>query len=219
MNTAKRYSLVIFDWDGTIADSVAQIVFALKQSIAELGLPERSSDKLRDIIGLGLEDALMRLFPEMPLEQSLGLAERYRHHYFLNAEQPLHCFDGMTDLLDALQADDRKIAISTGKSRRGLDMALKKTGLGHYFHATRCADESHSKPNPAMIHELLKELWIDPEDAVMIGDSEYDLQMAENAGIASIGVTWGVHAREHQSQFNPFAIVDTAAELRSILAA
>lgn len=195
-NTSFNYDLVIFDWDGTIVDSAAQIVTAMQGAIGELNLPERTDQQIAELIGLGLDDAIGRLFPELPTENVLQMLDGYRRHYGHAIDNPAPIFAGMTELLDELVAQGRTVAVATGKSRKGLDRSLRDTGLGDRFNLTRCADETASKPSPLMLQEILQETGISHAQAVMIGDTEYDMQMATQINMPAIGVAWGVHTSE-----------------------
>lgn len=194
--TAFNYDLVIFDWDGTIVDSAAQIVMAMQGAIGELELPARTDQQIAELIGLGLDDAIGRLFPELPTENVLKMLDGYRRHYGHAIDNPAPIFTGMVELLDDLVSQGRTIAVATGKSRKGLDRSLRDTDLGDRFTLTRCADETASKPSPLMLQEILQETGVTPDRAVMIGDTEYDMQMASQIDMPAIGVAWGVHSKE-----------------------
>lgn len=204
--------LVIFDWDGTLIDSEANIVQCLQWMINDLNLPERTESQLSNIIGLGLHEALNTLFPEYNTEAYQEMVDRYRYH-FLSSDPSLP-FPGAEDVLSHLANKRYLLAVATGKGRRGLDKALDNTGFRQWFHATRCADETRSKPHPQMLEEILDELGVEPQRAVMIGDTEYDLQMAKNAGVHAIGVSYGVHDVDRLQQCEPLVVID---EIRTLL--
>ncbi|MEZ8080234.1 HAD family hydrolase [Enterovibrio norvegicus] len=211
----KQYKLVIFDWDGTVMDSVARIVSCLEEA-ARLtgGLPTLSPEQLKQMIGLSLEKGFVFLYPDVPF----SLFETWKAHYgqqFRDDNPTPHAFyPGVTDTLDTLKnASGKVLGVATGKSRIGLDRAMGETDSQHFFAATRTADETLSKPDPLMIHALLEELGINQEQAVMIGDTSHDMLLANNAGIDAIGITWGVHDAATLSQYHPVAIINTLPEL------
>lgn len=205
--------LYIFDWDGTLMDSVGRIVSCLRLAAHDLGLGDRDDAVFADVIGLGLPQAIERLYPGLDAVR----VERYRTAYvarFLaNDAQGMALFPDARKLFDELHARGHLLAVATGKSRRGLDRILRELGLQDCFHATRCADETASKPDPLMLEEIVRELRFDRERAVMIGDTEYDLDMASRARISSLGITHGVHSRERLLRHHPVAIVDSLAEV------
>lgn len=189
---SRRFELLVFDWDGTLMDSAAEIVLAMQRAIQDLGLPERSADRMRELIGLGLDDVLRRLFPEMQTQKVRALLTAYRRRYTAPGGQS-RPFPGVAETLSVLSETGYELAIATGKSRRGLDRNLSETGLGPFFRHSRCADESSPKPAPDMLEHLLLRSATEPERAVMIGDTEYDMAMAAAAGVTAIGVACGVH--------------------------
>ena len=202
---ANRFDLLIFDWDGTLMDSAGVIVSCIQAASREMGLPEPSREAASHIIGLGLRQALETLFPDLPEGRHQPLAEHYRRYYLgQDAEIPL--FEGARELIADLNARGHLLAVATGKARRGLDRAFAHTGLQPYFHASRTADETHSKPHPAMIEELLDELAVEPERALMIGDTTHDLEMARNAGVASLAAGYGAHPPEALAGFDSLAV-------------
>ncbi|HNF89711.1 MAG TPA: HAD-IA family hydrolase [Thiobacillaceae bacterium] len=209
---AARFELLIFDWDGTLMDSAGVIATCIQAASRDMGLPVPSREEASHIIGLGLRQALEALFPDLPEDQHQPLADHYRRHYLgQDAEIPL--FDGARELIDEMRARGHLLAVATGKARRGLDRAFAHTGLAPLFHASRTADETFSKPHPAMIEELLDELGVSPERALMIGDTTHDLEMARNAGIAALGAAYGAHPPEGLEALNPLAVCHSFAEL------
>ena len=180
---ARRWRLVVFDWDGTLMDSTAQIIEAAARAISQLGLPQRPANEIREIIGLGLRDCWQRLFPEVAAEHFMPFIEAYRNHYLsaeLGGPQP---FQSTERTLARLSDDGFQLAVATGKSRAGLERDLGRTGLGRYFHATRTADDCRAKPCPDMLTEILATLRAEASAAVMVGDTEWDLEMARRAGV------------------------------------
>lgn len=199
------FDLIVFDWDGTLMDSEARIVTCLQAAFTDLGLPAPSSAAARDIIGLGLEESILRLHPTADKALCRALIDGYRQHFLVTNQSRSQLFDGVRDTLEQLAAQDYLLAVATGKSRIGLNQSLAETGLMGFFHATRCADETCSKPNPQMLFEVMNELGMRPAATLMVGDTEYDLQMARNAGIEAIAVCCGVHSAERLLAFNPLA--------------
>ncbi|MBN9423376.1 MAG: HAD family hydrolase [Candidatus Accumulibacter sp. 66-26] len=215
---AKRFDLLVFDWDGTLLDSAGAIVAAIQAACRDLELPEPSDERARHVIGLGLGEALRHAIPELPEQRYPQMVDRYRHHY-LSRDQELRLFDGAAELVAELADAGFALAVATGKSRVGLDRALKASGLGAYFQASRCADECFSKPHPQMLEELMQEFAVVPERTLMIGDTTHDLQMALNAGVASLGVAYGAHPAAALDALAPLArlqkVEDLAAWLRT----
>lgn len=209
---AKQFDLIVFDWDGTLMDSAAAIVTAIQDASRDLGLTVPSDRQARYVIGLGLADALHHAVPDLSRDRYPEMVERYRHHY-LSRDQELTLFQGVPELMMELREAGYALAVATGKSRLGLDRALKVSGLGGLFHATRCADECHSKPHPQMLLELMDEFAASAERTLMIGDTTHDLQMAANAGTGAIGVTYGAHVPEELQALAPLAVVDGVDEL------
>jgi phosphoglycolate phosphatase len=208
----KQFNLLVFDWDGTLMDSAAAIASSLRAACADMELPVPSEERARFVIGLGLHDALKYVLPELPPVAYPALLERYRHH-FMRRDRETTLFDGAPQALRALREAGFLLAVATGKSRRGLDRALEATGLQTLFHATRCADESFSKPHPGMLLWLLDELDVGRERALMIGDTSHDMEMALAAGVPRLGVAYGAHPREHLLRHDPLACLNTFHEL------
>lgn len=211
--------VAIFDWDGTIVDSIEHISNSLHLAAAELGFPQLEKAAYRNIIGLGMIDALKALYPALEDPDIEAIRQAYSRHFFSREASPQQIFSGMPAVLQRLQVQGRGRAVATGKSRRGLDMALQSSGLHAHFDITRCADETRSKPDPAMLEEILQFYAIGPEQAVMIGDTTYDMEMAQRIGMPAIGVRWGVHDDESLGRFSPRAIVSSVEELGTILQA
>jgi len=212
MNPAKSFDLVVFDWDGTLMDSAAAIVLAIQNASRDLDLPPPSEEAARHVIGLGLLEALQYLAPEMPAQWYPKMAERYRYHYF-SSNHDILLFAGVEKLLDDLRAAGFTLAVATGKTRAGLESALDHFALRDYFAATRTAGECPSKPHPAMLLELLEELSVMPDRALMIGDTTHDLQMAANAGCAGVGVTYGAHPKAALMAMQSIFCADSVQEL------
>ena len=212
-----RVKAVIFDWDGTIVDSIEHIATSLHLAATDLGFPALEKAAYRNIIGLGMVDALKALYPGLNDDDIEAIRQGYSRYFFAKEATPQQIFTGMTEVLEDLRRAGRGRAVATGKSRRGLDAALASSGLLPHFDITRCADETRSKPDPAMLEEILRFFAIAPHEAVMIGDTTYDMEMAQRIGMPAIGVRWGVHDHERLSTFGPIAIVDTVPELQALL--
>ncbi len=193
---SRRYELIVFDWDGTLMDSEQRIVTCMLRAATDVGLPPPTRAAARDVIGLGLDVALARLFPLADDGALVAVVAAYRAHWLGDQVASAVMFDGAAALVKRLHAGGHFLAVATGKSRRGLDVALEQSGLGAFFHASRCADEAFSKPHPQMLNELLVDLDTAPGQALVVGDTEYDMQMAANAGVAAVGVAHGVHTAE-----------------------
>jgi phosphoglycolate phosphatase len=206
-----RYRLLVFDWDGTIIDSASTIAECIRLAAGDLGLEVPTKEQASHVIGLGLHDALRLAVPGLGAEQITEFVERYRHH-FRAREHEMDLFAGMRELLESLHSK-RILGIATGKSRRGLDRSLEASGLKSFFRASRCADETQPKPHPAMLLELIDELEVPAEGALMIGDTSHDLDMARAAGVDALAVTYGAHAEEGLRSCQPRACVASVPEL------
>lgn len=213
-----RFRLVVFDWDGTLMDTTAAIVHAIRQSAADLGLAVPTLQQAAHVIGLGMSEALAYAVPDLQPASLPHYLERYRSHYFAR-DGALAPFAGIESLLADLAASDAWVAIATGKSRSGLQRALEQTGWAPYFITTRTADEGAPKPDPWMLSDICEELGVSPAETVMIGDTTHDLDMAIAAGTAAIGVTYGAHPRAELASRSPLALVDRAEQLAEVLRA
>lgn len=212
-------ALVVFDWDGTLMDSISRIVRCLESAIEEIGAEPRTRAQLRDIIGLGVRQATETLYPGADDRFVQALALSYRSHYRERERTPTPLYPDAEDVLHTLAQRGYLLAIATGKSRRGLDEALRSTGLTDYFAATATSDEHPSKPHPGMLSFLLDRLGVDPRDAVMVGDSTYDLEMASCLKVTGVGVTHGAHDPERLRVCRPAALIQCLAELPPLLPA
>jgi len=211
-----RYRLLVFDWDGTIIDSATTIAQCIRLAAGDLGLEVPTVEQARHVIGLGLHDALRAAVPGLAAERTADFVARYREH-FRAREEEMGLFGGMRELVAAL-SEKRMLGIATGKSRRGLDRALDATGLRPYFRASRCADETNPKPDPAMLRELIQELDVALESALMIGDTSHDMEMARAAGVDALAVAYGAHPEQGLRACAPRDCVASVAELREWLA-
>ena len=214
---SRRFDLVVFDWDGTLFDSTGLIVRCIRAACADIGAAVPSERDAAYVIGLGLDDALRHAAPGLARERYPELARRYRHHYFASQHEVV-LFDGTLPMLQALRAREHRLAVATGKSRQGLDEALATVQLHGLFDATRTADETASKPHPQMLLELMDELSVPPGRTLMIGDTTHDLQLARNAGTASLAVSFGAHEAEAFAAHGPLAVLHSTAELADWLA-
>ncbi len=210
--TSENYSVIVFDWDGTLMDSTPAIIAAIQGACRDLGLPVPPDEAAGWVIGLGLADAMRSVVPELEPEQWNRFSERYRFHYF-SRDPELRLFPGVEDMLHRLSLAGAQLAVATGKSRQGLDRSLQATGLASAFAATRCADETFSKPHPAMLHELMDELMVEAAATVMIGDTSHDLNMARNAGVHGVGVSYGAHPLAELEGAEPRVVVHSVPEL------
>lgn len=209
-----QYELIIFDWDGTLMDSVPRIVSCMQAAALEAEWGELSAPEVEDIIGLGLPEAIAQLCPGILPAQAERLRERYAHHFVQADATPMAFFSGVEAGIGHLRGrDQQRLAVATGKSRRGLDRIFAETGSGAWFDASRTADETRSKPHPQMLLELLAELSVPVEGAVMVGDTEYDLEMARAIGMDRVGVSYGVHTPERLALSHPKWIACSVDEL------
>lgn len=211
--TELPYKLLIFDWDGTLMDSEARIVNCLRAACVEHGFAAQPDEQLKDVIGLGLKEALMKLHPDVNDSVIEKMADTYRYEYLETNETHSELFPGVEELLSQLENQGYWLAIATGKGRQGLDKVLEETRLSSRFHVTRCASETHSKPHPRMLEEILDFTGLDVHQALMIGDTEYDMEMANNAKMHALAVSYGVHAVDRLLKHNPVDCIDDISEL------
>ncbi|MCR4300262.1 MAG: HAD-IA family hydrolase [Sulfuricaulis sp.] len=205
--------LIVFDWDGTLMDSIAKIVRCFTAAVDDVGAPPPGEDATRHVIGLGLSEAVATLLPQVDAGTRAQVVERYRQHFLHLDQTDMPLFPGVRAGLESLVAQGRLLAIATGKARRGLDRVLRDTGTAHLFCATRCADEALSKPHPRMLEDILEQTGLNAEQALMVGDTTYDMQMARHVGMDSLAVTYGVHARELLVEHGPLACLDSFSEV------
>ncbi len=212
----KQRKLVIFDWDGTLMDSIEHIVDSLQYAMQCMQIEVRDRDTARNIIGLGMRESVEALYPDYADQP--GFIQRFVDCYreaYLDPRQQTPLFPGVEQTLAELKQQGYRLAVATSKSRRGLDRALQETALSEYFCASRCADETRSKPHPDMLHAILQDLRLSAAEAVMVGDTEYDMEMARQAGMDSVAVTYGVHDRQRLAKYSPLACIDSLRELAS----
>lgn len=209
--------LLIFDWDGTLSDSLARIVECLQISAAEQGLLPPTPEQGREVIGLGLGEALHSLFPELDDIQLAALRASYSRNYVLLDREPAPFYPGVLETLDRLRSAGFALVVATSKSRRGYDRVVAGHGLEGFFHASRCADETLSKPDPRMVNELLAECGFQPEQALMVGDTEFDMEMAVRARVERLAVSYGAHHPDRLRPYGLLACVDRFADILSCL--
>lgn len=217
MNRPRQFDLICFDWDGTLFDSTAIIVRSIQQAVLDVGGQKPSDEAASYVIGMALMPALAHAAPDVPKEKYPLLGERYRHHY-LATQHDISLFDGVLPMLADLKSRHHWLTVATGKSRRGLDDVLASRQLHGIFDGSRTADETAGKPDPRMLHELMREFGADPERTLMIGDTTHDLQMARNAGVASVGVSYGAHEPHDFGALGPRYIAHSVAGLNRWLA-
>lgn len=209
----QKLRLVVFDWDGTLMDSVGAIVSCTLAAVADLGWDPVTPESIRGTVGMGLREAMFSLLPTATDADYQRLLERYRAHWLGGLGEQPFLFPGVPPMLDALEAAGLLLAVATGKSRRGLDHVLAQSSLAGRFHATRTVDEAFSKPHPQMLLDILDELGVRPAEALVVGDTTYDLDMASQAGAAAVAVLSGTHTREELARSHPLAFLDRVVEL------
>ncbi len=212
----KDFDLIVWDWDGTLADSTGMITRAVVKAAEQAGLPPLAPEKATSIIGLGLRESIYTLFGDLPDAQAQEVAKHYNANYYAE-EHAIPLFSGAKETIVDLNRRGTKLAVATGKGRRGLNMALERSGLGAYFHATRTVDECFSKPHPQMLEELMDEMMVAPERTLMVGDTGFDMQMAQNAGVQAVAVTFGAHPQERLLSYNPIQVFHQFDALRQWL--
>ncbi len=212
------FRLLVFDWDGTLMDSIGTIAACTRAVVRELGLREVPEETIRGTIGLGLRETMDVLSPGCDDAMLARIVESYRQHWTSTFRDLPLLFAGVGEMLRDLAAEGYLLAVATGKSRRGLDYTLEQTGLRGVFHSTRTADEAFSKPHPQMLLDILEDLGVAPREAVMVGDTTYDLEMARSARMAAVGVCSGGHPRAELERLGPLACLDQVVELAPWLA-
>lgn len=213
----RDYTLLIFDWDGTLADSVGRIVEAMQVAAKRAGQAPSQEQAIKGIIGLSLAEAIHTLYPHLTHEQVERFRQHYADVYTALDQQPSPLFDGVAESLAAFRAEGYRMAVATGKARRGLDRVLKANGLERFFDITRAADETRGKPHPLMLEQILDHCGVEPGRALMVGDSAFDLQMASNAGMHSVAVGYGAMSLQALAEFGPQVCIDHFGQLRQWL--
>lgn len=212
-----RFDVIIFDWDGTLVNSIDWIVHCVQRAAAESRCQIPESQAARDIIGLSLKNAIKQLFHGIDADAQQRLVKNYSERFLSRQIDRDDLFDGVYDMLISLKQAGYQLAVATGKTRAGLDRALLGTGIADLFSVTRCADETQSKPDPSMVNEIIKHLGAANDRTLMVGDSVHDLQMAVNAEIASVGVSCGAHSRDVLEKHNPLLCLQYTTELIDFL--
>lgn len=212
-----RFDLLIFDWDGTLVDSIDWIVHCVQTAAKKCDCAVPPPQAAKDIIGLSIQEAMNTLFPEIDSSTHQQLVSHYSETFFSKQTTADDLFSGVEDMLVELRQAGYQLAVATGKTRSGLDKVLQSTGMNDFFEITRCADETASKPHPLMLEQIMAYFGISPERTLMIGDSIHDLQMAQNAQIASIGVTCGAHSAEILQQYQPLFCLEQTTELLELM--
>jgi len=210
---SQPYDLIVFDWDGTLMDSEAKIVRCIQAAARDAGIPAPSSDQARHIIGLGLKEALETLFPDETPSRRTEIVDHYRRHFLEHDNTRMPLFPGVEGGLAGLSEKGFLLAVATGKSRRGLERVLDETGTRELFVASRCADETFSKPHPQMLEDLLDMTGVEASRAIMVGDTIYDMQMARSARVAGLAVSYGVHPRDSLLQNGALACLDSFPDI------
>lgn len=213
---SRQYDLIAFDWDGTLFDSTALIARSIQAAVRDVGGTVPSDLDANYVIGMGLMQALAHAAPDVPQERYPQLGERYKHHYAAS-QHDIALFNGVLPMLSDLKSRQHWLTVATGKSRRGLDEVLHTVALQGVFDASRTADETAGKPSPVMLHQLMAEFGVDPERTLMIGDTTHDLQMALNAGCASLGVSYGAHEPDAFHALQPRFVAHSVRELHDWL--
>ncbi|MBA56194.1 MAG: HAD family hydrolase [Pseudomonadales bacterium] len=207
------YRLIVFDWDGTLMNSLARIASCMQAAAVDLEIDPATDEQVHDVVGLALDIAIQRLHPVLETQQVELMRQRYAHHYVAAEAAPSPFYEGIPQMLQSLSEKGTLLSVATGKSRKGLSRVFNAHGVGALFHSSRCADETRSKPEPDMLLEILEFHGLKQDQAVMVGDTEFDLEMANRAGVDSVGVTWGAHDITRLLRHNPKVCVDSVASL------
>lgn len=208
----KAYKLIVFDWDGTLCDSKAHICQSMQAAMADLKLPEKTHQDIAKHVGLGLVELIEAIYPDIERHREALLMERYRYHFCVQKDE-IVLFEGATETMAKLQQQGYQMAIATGKSHSGLQMALAETGVSDYFATTRTADQTSSKPHPQMLLEIMEQLFAEPSDTLMIGDTSFDLELAANASVDALAVTYGMHSKEVLKDYRALDYLSDIREL------
>ena len=211
------FKAIIFDWDGTLVDSEAHIVECITEAARKMGLPERTYDEKKHIIGLGMQEALLALYPDLSEQDVSELRQYYSQHFFGPKSEAVRLFPNVLDTLREIRARGINLAVATGKSRNGLNKALQSTGLGPLFDIERCADETRSKPHPMMLKEIAEFYQYDFHEMLMVGDTTYDMTMASAVGMPAVAVEYGVHSVEQLTACQPRKVIGCVSELLTLM--
>lgn len=212
-----KYKAIIFDWDGTLMDSVGKIVECIQDSARHLGLPVPTNNEAKQVIGLSLAKAMQQLFVLPDIQSAEKVADQYKYFSVRHYQESSPLFDGVVELLTMLKGNGYKLAVATGKGRKGLNQGWEHSNTKEFFDLSRCADDAQSKPSPDMLQQILAELNMEPHEALMVGDSSYDMAMAESIGMDRVGVSFGVHDKQTLNKHAPIAIIDSINDLLKYL--
>jgi phosphoglycolate phosphatase len=212
-----RFDLIIFDWDGTLVDSIDWIVHCIQNAAINHNCPIPAAQAAKDIIGLSIENAINTLFPSIDSQTQQKLVNDYSQTFFSKQISRDDLFPGVYEMLQQFKQDGYRLAVATGKKSSGLAQAIEGTGVADLFCTTRCSDQTASKPHPLMIDEIVAELGVSKQRTLMVGDSIHDLQMALNAQVASIGVSCGAHSELVLQQYQPLRCLSYPTDLMDIL--
>ncbi len=212
-----KYKAIAFDWDGTLVNSVSHIVQSMKYAAEKMAFDLLPDANIRNIIGLGMGEAIRTLYSDISDADIDVFKMHYKKAFFATEVGPKQLFPGVNNLLKGLSEDGVRLAVATGKSRNGLDIALQTTGLKSYFDVERCADETKSKPHPLMLFQIMSVLNVKPDELLMVGDTDFDMHMAQRAGVDRIGVSFGAQPGSRLEKYKPLEIVDSLDELRALL--
>jgi len=206
--------LLMFDWDGTLIDSSEKIIQSMQRAADTSGLPALSDARVKSIIGLGLPEAIHTLYPQVDVDSRENFREHYAKHYLEADQIPCEFFPGVMETLEHFKLEGHELVVATGKARRGLNRILTNMRLLDFFHGSRCSDETQSKPHPQMLQELLQEFSRHPHEAIMVGDTTFDMEMAQRADVPRIAVSYGVHSVDELTKFDPKAVIHCFEELK-----
>lgn len=208
-----KYKAIVFDWDGTLMNSVNKIVETMQSSAKHLGLPVPEFNQAKEVIGISLLPALQKLFNIEDEKLAMKLFHTYKEHFKDHTQICSPLFNGALELLETLKQRGYILAVATGKARQGLDHNWRHSNTKHFFSASKTADDAQSKPSPDMLQQILSELNLSADQVLMVGDTTYDMAMAESINMDRIGVSFGVHSADRLQKHNPMAVIDSLDEL------
>jgi phosphoglycolate phosphatase len=208
-----KYKAIVFDWDGTLMDSISKIVESMQSSAKYLGLPVPEYNQAKNVIGISLLPALKQLFNIHDDEDAMDLFHTYKEHFKDHKQVSSPLFSGAIELLETLKGQGYILAVATGKGRQGLEHNWQHSNTEHFFSASKTADDAQSKPSPDMLQQILSELNLSAEQVLMVGDTTYDMAMAEAINMDRIGVSFGVHSADTLHKHKPLAVIDALDEL------
>jgi phosphoglycolate phosphatase len=209
--------LIVFDWDATLVDSADRIADCMVSALNKMNIEEIDHKSAKQIIGLGLDEAIIALRPDFSSQEVSDCKELYREFFLAKKDSPSPLFDGVLETLNELKSAGHFLAVATGKSRQGLDRELRGLNLETVFDATRCADETRSKPHPCMLYELLDEFQYEPHQCIMVGDTTYDMEMAKSISMPCVAVNYGAHSEEQLLSCDPLALIDDICRVKEVI--